>query len=315
MIKKFFSIIVAVLMLLTTACSTQSKTQSNIEKNTDKLIVYASIYPMYDFAKKIGKDKVDVKLMVPPGAEPHQWEPTAKLMSKLEKADVFIYNGVNMEMWADKLVNSLNNDKLIVVEASRGIELRKFERNDEHANAENKHHHGIYDPHIWLDPIRAIKQAENIKNAFIKADEKNKEFYEENFKEFADELRQLDEKYKKELKDRKLDYIVVSHAAFGYMADRYGLKQISISGLSPQEEPSAAKMAKISKLVDEYGIKYIFFETLASPKLAKVIAVETGAKTAVLNPIGGMTKEDMEKGKDYISVMYENLEVLKKAVH
>lgn len=330
MIRKLISIILIItLSLFITSCTNQLKPQVS-DEDKGKLKVYASIYPMYDFAKKIGKDKIDVKLMVPPGAEPHHWEPTAKLMAELKKADVFIYNGINMEMWVDKVIGSLNNENLIVVEASKGIDLLKFdnyeseiynheghgheEGHEEHEEDKHEHHHGEYDPHVWLDPIRAIKQAENIKNALIKADEENKKFYEENFNEFAKKLRDLDRKYKEGLSDRKTDYIVVAHAAFGYMADRYGLEQISISGLSPQEEPSAAKMARISELVREHGVKYIFFETLTSPKLAEVIAKETGAKTAVLNPIGGLTKEDIDKGKDYISAMEENLEVLKKAI-
>lgn len=305
-------------MLVAGACSIQQRPQTSAEERDGKLLVYASIYPMYDFAQKIGGDKIDLRMMVPPGAEPHDWEPTAKLMAQMEKADVFIYNGVNMEMWADKLVKSISSEKLKVVEASSGVSLIKLEDHEEgeygkHEGEEDNH--GDYDPHVWLDPMRALKQAENIKNAFVAADEENMEFYESNFNEFANKLRELDQKYREELKDRKLNEIVVAHAAFGYLADRYGLEQISVSGLTPQEEPSAAKMAQITELVREHGIKYIFFETLTSPKLAKVIANETGAKTAVLNPVGGLTKDEIEEGKGYISIMEDNLEILKKALY
>ncbi|MDK2918884.1 MAG: zinc transport system substrate-binding protein [Candidatus Petromonas sp.] len=306
------------IMLVAGACSIQQRPQTSAEERDGKLLVYASIYPMYDFAQKIGGDKIDLRMMVPPGAEPHDWEPTAKLMAQMEKADVFIYNGVNMEMWADKLVKSISSEKLKVVEASSGVSLIKLEDHEEgeygkHEGEEDNH--GDYDPHVWLDPMRALKQAENIKNAFVAADEENMEFYESNFNEFANKLRELDQKYREELKDRKLNEIVVAHAAFGYLADRYGLEQISVSGLTPQEEPSAAKMAQITELVREHGIKYIFFETLTSPKLAKVIANETGAKTAVLNPVGGLTKDEIEEGKGYISIMEDNLEILKKALY
>lgn len=305
-------------MLVAGACSIQQRPQTSAEERDGKLLVYASIYPMYDFAQKIGGDKIDLRMMVPPGAEPHDWEPTAKIMAQMEKADVFIYNGANMEMWADKLVKSISSEKLKVVEASSGVSLIKLEDHEEgeygkHEGEEDNH--GDYDPHVWLDPMRALKQAENIKNAFVAADEENMEFYESNFNEFANKLRELDQKYREELKDRKLNEIVVAHAAFGYLADRYGLEQISVSGLTPQEEPSAAKMAQITELVREHGIKYIFFETLTSPKLAKVIANETGAKTAVLNPVGGLTKDEIEEGKGYISIMEDNLEILKKALY
>jgi len=322
MTKKILSILIIVMLLFLMACENKSLEKPTEGRLSNKLKVYASIYPMYDFAKKIGKDKIEVKLMVPPGAEPHDWEPTAKLMAEIEEADVLIYNGVNMEIWMERLIGALNNKDLIIVEASRNIELKEFDEHEhEHDeegyhedHEEENHNHGNYDPHLWLDPIRAMKQAENIKNAFVQADKENKDFYEKNYKEFVKDLQKLDERFKEELKDKRTDYIVVAHGAFGYLGDRYGFKQISVAGLTPQEEPSAAKMARISNLVEEYEIKYIFFETLANPKLAKVIARETGTKTAVLNPIGGLTSEEMDKGKDYISVMEENLEALKKAL-
>ncbi len=374
--KKIFTFLLVLSMIFVMACNQDTVEQSGeaednenkIEIEIEKIKVYASIYPMYDFAKRIGKDRIDLELMVSPGAEPHDWEPTAKLMAKLEKADVLIYNGVQMEMWADKVIGTLDNEDLIVVEASEGIELLKFDGHHDHDhNHEDGHHdhdhdheeghhdhdhdhedehhdhdhdvhnhedkhdkhdheheeekheehnhvHGDYDPHIWLDPIKAIDQAENIKNALVIADEENKDFYEANFKEFADKLTALDKKFNEELKDRQIDDIVVAHAAFGYLADRYELNQIAISGLSPQEEPSAAKMAEITDLVKEHKIKYVFYETLTSPKLSEIIAGETGAKTEVLNPLEGLTQEDIEAGKDYISVMEDNLESLKKAL-
>lgn len=282
------------------------------------LVVYTSIYPMYDFAKHIGKDKIQLKMMVPPGAEPHDWEPTAKLMAELEQADVFIYNGVEMEPWVPKVLGAIGNKNMLVVDASKGISLLLYEEHghehEDEEQQEDDHEHGLYDPHIWLDPLKAIQQAENIKNSFIEADSNNKDFYEANFKEFREKLELLDQSYREGLKNRKRDEIVVAHGAFGYLAERYDLEQISISGISPQEEPSAAKMAEISKLVKQEGIKAIFFETLTNPRLSQVLAQETGAETAVLNPGDGVTKEELEAGKGYIQIMEENLETLKKAL-
>ncbi|SHG91538.1 metal ABC transporter substrate-binding protein [Tepidibacter thalassicus] len=304
--NKIVVIFIMIVMLLTVVGCTDNTKQKSIEKN--KILVYASFYPMYDFAKNIGGEKINLKLMIPSGIEPHDWEPTAKIMGEIEKADVFIYNGLDLEPWVDKLIGSIDNEKLITVEASKGVHLLGV-----HSN-EYEHDHGKYDPHVWLDPINAIKEAENIKNAFIKADAENKDFYERNYKEFVDKLSKLDKKYKNELSNLEKKEIVVSHAAFGYLADRYGLKQIAISGLSPQEEPSAAKIAKLSDFVKEHNIKYIFFETLTSPKLSRVLAEEVGAKTLVLNPIEGLTEEDIKNNKNYIIIMEENLETLKKAL-
>lgn len=311
-ILRFWCILMMGGILLITGCTTQIHEKPQ-EKTVHKPVVYTSIYPMYDFAKQIGKDKIDVRWMIPPGAEPHDWEPTAKLMAEMEKADIFIYNGVNMEPWAEKLLDALQNQKLIAVEASEGIDLLKLQE-DGHEEEHEEGYHGQYDPHVWLDPMNAIKQAENIKNALVKADEVNGEFYEGNFQTFANKLRDLDKNFQEKLRNKKRREIVVAHAAFGYMAKRYNLEQIAITGVSPQQEPSAAQMAEIADFVKKYQLKYIFFETLTSPRLAEVLAREAGAQTAVLNPIGGLTVEEIKAGKDYVSVMEENLATLAKAL-
>jgi zinc transport system substrate-binding protein len=310
---KMWSILLTFTLLFLGGCSKPvEEAQGNTE---EKLLVYASFYPMYDFAKNIGKDKIDLKLMIPPGVEAHDWEPTAKMMGEMEKADVLIYNGLEMEPWIEKLTASIQSEQLIIIEASQGTELIEGEHHeDEHEEEEEEHEHGAYDPHVWLNPMNAMKQAENIKNAFIQADEANKDFYEANFNEFADKLKALDEKYKQELSNMKRKEIVVAHAAFGYLTNRYGLEQVAITGLSPQEEPSAAKLAELTEFAKQHNLKYIFFETLTSPKLARVLASEVGAETAVLNPLEGLTQEEIDAGKDYIAVMEENLAALKKAL-
>lgn len=313
--KKFqgLSLLMVFLIVFMAGCSKPTQ-RSEEQAPKDKIVVYASFYPMYDFAKNIGKDKIDLKLMIPAGVEVHDWEPTAKLMGDMEKADVFIYNGLEMEPWAEKLIASVQNDQWIVVEASKGVALLEAEEHEEEEHGEEEGAHGDYDPHVWLNPMNALKQAENIKNAFVKVDKANQDFYERNFKEFTDKLKALDQKFQEELRNVKRKEIVVAHGAFGYLAHRYGLEQVPIAGLSPQEEPSAAKLAEITKFAKERNLKYIFFETLTSPRLAEVLAQEVGAKTAVLNPIEGLTQEEMKAGKDYISVMEENLKTLKKAL-
>jgi zinc transport system substrate-binding protein len=308
--------IVVLVVILVSGCNRNAANNLQETAKGGKIVVYASIYPMYDFVRNIGKDRIDLRLVVPPGAEPHEWEPTAKFMAELEKADVFIYNGAGMELWVDKVLGSVSNKGLIIVEASRGIELIELEgHQEEHEDEkEEEHRHGKLDPHVWLNPLNAIIQAESIKGALIKADKANEDFYEANYKDFKEKLLQLDKIYEQKLTGLKRKEIVVAHAAFGYLAQRYGLKQISIAGLSPQEEPSAAKMAEIVEFSRKHDVKYIFFETLTSPRLAEVLAREVGAGTAVLNPIGGLTTEEIKDGKDYITIMEENLKVLQKAL-
>lgn len=312
--NKILSLCIGIFMLVALNGCSKESIQDNKSKE-DKIIVYSSFYPMYDFTKNIGKDKIELKTIVPSGVEAHDWEPSAKLITQMKDADVIVYNGLEIEPWVDKLVSAIDNDKLVVVEASKGVNLLKGDEHTEEREVKGKEHpHGEYDPHVWLDPINAIKQSENIKDALIKVDGKNKDFYESNYKEFSNKLKALDNKYKNGLTNLKTNEIVVAHSAFGYLTNRYGLKQIAVSGLSPQEEPSVTKMAEITKIAKEHQLKYIFFETLTNPKLAQVLAKEVGAKTAVLNPIEGLTKEDIKSERDYISIMEENLDTLKRAL-
>lgn len=315
---RFFLILCVILL---SGCTIEANPKPQKGTKQDKIIVYASIYPMYEFAHQIGKDKIDLRWIIPPGAEPHDWEPTAKLIGEMKKAHVLIYNGAGMEAWIDRLIHSLNTKDLVVTDASKGISLLTLHKENHEKDVsfregqeKEQHSFGKYDPHIWLDPIRAMQQAENIKNAFIQADRRNEKFYEENYKKFAQHLMDLDQSYREGLKNIKNREIIVAHAAFGYLADRYGLKQVAIKGISPQEEPSVAKIVEICDFCRKHQSKYIFFETLSSPKLAEVLAREVGAQTSVLNPIGNLTQKEIQQGKNYLTVMQENLETLKKAL-
>ena len=290
-------ILLSIISLTLTGCFNEN--DNSMDKKST-ITIYTSIYPLYDFTQQIGKEKVNAHLIVPPGAEPHDWEPSAKLIAKIEEADILVYNGLGMESWAERIISTVNNPNLIIVNASDNVALLKME-DDEHNHEtshqhEEKHHH-TYDPHIWLDPIRAIQQAENIKNALIKADISNKDFYENNFLKLKDKLLKLDEEYKNTISQLSRKEIIVSHAAFGYMADRYKLIQLSVSGLSPQAEPSPSEMAKITDFIKEHDIHYIFYEPLSNPKLVEVIAKESGIKTLPLNPLGNLTQEELSQGK------------------
>jgi zinc transport system substrate-binding protein len=295
--------------IMTAGCINRANWQARVAEDRGKPLVYASIYPMYDFAKKIGGDRIDLRMAVPAGAEPHGWEPTARMLVEIERADVFIYNGVGMEPWVDRMLASLSGSKPVVVEASEGIVLLEMEGWDGHG-----HSPAGYDPHVWLDPLRAKMQAENILNALVQVDRDNAEYYRANFLDFSDKLKELDRLYREALDKSDGKEIVVSHAAFGYLADRYGLVQIPVSGLNPREEPGAAELVRLARLLQERNIDHVFFETLSSPKLAEVLAREVGAKPEVLNPIGGLTRQQMEEGMDYIIIMKQNLETLKRVL-
>lgn len=262
-----------------------------------KLNVYASFYPMYDFAMKIGGDKVEVKNMTPAGTEPHDFEPSTTDMKGLSTADVFIYNGDDMEHWVKSALKSVDNKNLEVVKASTPIQLQKT-KDDK------------MDPHTWLSIRNSIKEIAVIKDAFIKKDPTNKEYYEKNHEAYRKKLEDLEATYSKELANHKGKPIVVAHEAFGYLCKDYDLKQIAIDGLSPDSEPNPAKMKEIIKQVKDNKISVIFYEELVDPKVAKTIADETGAKAMELNTLEGLSKDELKEGKDYISVMKDNLKNL-----
>ena len=273
-----------------------------------KINVVASFYPMYDFATKVGGDKIEVTNMVPAGTEPHDWEPAATDIKNLEDADVFIYNGAGMEHWTEDVLNSLENKNLKAVEASKGLTL--LEGKEEEGEKEN-----AYDPHVWLDPLNAKTEMENIKNALVEADPDNKDYYEQNYETYAEKFDQLDQEYKEGLSNTKSKDLITSHEAFGYLCQEYGLNQIGIEGLSPDSEPDASRMDEIIKFAKENNVKTIFFEELVSPKVSETIADEIGAKTAVLNPIEGLTDDEISAGEDYFSVMESNLKTLEDALN
>lgn len=293
-----------------------------------KIKVMASFYPMYDFAVQIGGDKVSVENMVPAGMEPHDWEPAASDIAALEKADVFIYNGAGMEHWVDTVFDSLDNKELVKVEASKGIPLLEGHghSHDEEGNGDADsaveddheedadHDEEQFDPHVWLSPANAKIQIQNIRDAFIKADPDNEAYYNKNYEIYAAKLDGLDQKYKDTLSGLEHKDIIVAHEAFAYLCNSYGLNQIGIEGLSPDSEPDPARMEEIIEFAKDKYIKIIFFEELVSPKVAEIIAEEIGAETKVLNPLEGLTEEQIKAGADYISVMEDNLNNLLEAL-
>lgn len=297
---------------LLTGCGTSAETDTNAD---GKLRVLTSFYPMYDFAYKIGGDCIDVTNMVPSGTEPHDWEPSTNDLKNLEKADVFIYNGADMEPWADDLLVS-RSDTLHVVKASENVELRTTDGEHEHAHEHEgaDHHHGDFDPHVWLDPENAKIEMEAIRDALCAADPENSTVFQSNYEKYAAELDALDKEYSDTLSPLPNRTIVVAHEAFGYLCDAYGLTQVGIEGLSPDSEPDPGRMAEVIDFVREHSISTIFFEELVSPKVAEAIASETGAQAKMLSPLEGLSDEQAAAGADYFSVMHDNLAALMEAL-
>lgn len=295
--KKTIFIILLIALTFITACSNKDV---NTNESGGKLVVYTSFYPQYYLAEEIGKDKISLNSIVPNGVEPHDFELTVKQIKEIQSANVLILNGANMEHWTDKLIKTINTEDMDIVDSSKYVNLIKT--------------NGIDDPHIWLSPKNMNKIAYEIKEVFVKKDPGNGDFYENNYKELSKNLLELDKNYKNVLEDKKRDTILVSHAAFSYLADEYGFKQIAVTGISPEEEPSPGAMAELIDMAKAENMKYIFLETLASPKTANIIAEEANLEVLILNPIEGLTEEEQKNDEDYISIMEQNLLNLKKAM-
>jgi len=285
------------LILLFVAVGLAAVTRSDIARNNDKLQVAASFYPMAEFARNVGGNRAEVTTLVGPGVEPHDYDPTPKQIANIYKSQMVIYNGLGLEPWMSKISDELNKHGVVLVEASNGIQLLDK------------------DPHIWMDPLLAAQQVNNIKNGFIKADPAGRQLYEANASIYIQKLRELDAAYSMGLAQCGLRDIVTSHQAFGYLAHEYGLNTLAINGLSPEDEPSPGELATAANFVRQHHVTHIFFETLVSPKLSQTIAHETGAQTIVFNPLEGLTPDEIRQGKNYISVQKDNLQALRTALH
>lgn len=259
--------------------------------------VIASFYPLYEFARQVGGDRVLVRNLVPAGAGPHDYEPTPRDVIAMMEARVVIYNGAGFEPWVRRLLPQLPA-RVVKVDAADGIALKKVT-----AGA----HRGEPDPHVWLDPILARRQVGNVLAGLIRADPAGRATYEANAAAYNQKLEDLHERIGRTLGACSKKVFVASHAAFGYFAVRYGLTQVAVSGLSPEAEPSPARIRQIVQLIRKHNVSVIYYETLVSPRVAATIAREVGARTLALNPIEGLTAAERQQGKHYITLMEENL--------
>ena len=277
--------------------------------------IVTTIFPMKEFAQAVGGDRVNVHLLLPPGAEPHTWEPRPSDIIRLSHADIFIYTDAEMEPWVEGVLESINNPKLFIIEASQGLPLLCIDNlsqlHDDSFVKKESTHRGV-DPHFWLNFEYDQRVVDKIANALSKKDPEGAEYYRTNAEKYKKRLQGLDLKYRKELSNCKCkEFIVGGHAAFSYLAKRYGLKQISLYGINPNSEPTPKKMAEVIKLARKYQVRAIYFEEIVSDKLAQVIAKEVGAKVLVLNPGANLKRKQIESGVTFLSLMEKNLENLK----
>ena len=305
--KLFFGLLATVALVSLAACGSGDKTS----KKSDKLNIVTTFYPMQEFTKQIVGDQASVSVLVKPGVEPHDFEPSAKDVAAIQDSDAFVYNNENMETWVQKTTKDMK--KVDVIKASDGILLLSGISEEESAGHEGHNH--VLDPHVWLAPSLAIKEVETIRNQLIKKFPSKKEVFTQNAHNYLKKLKALDATYKESLTNAKQKNFVTQHAAFAYLAMEYGLNQVPITGINPDVEPSASRIKDLKAYVNKNDIKYIYFEENATDKVAKTLAKEANVTTLALNPLESLTQEQEKTGDDYISVMMQNLENLKKTTN
>lgn len=316
--KKQIKFIILAIATITFAACGKQQVENNSNKEAEKLSIVTSFYPMYDFTKNITQDKADVSMLIDGGVEPHDFEPSAKDMAKIQNADVFVYNSNELETWVESVLKNIDTSKVTVIEASEGITLLEGthshdEDEEDHEEHEEEHSH-VYDPHVWLDPVLAKQEVETISHAIIDHDKSNADYYAKNTADYTKKLNELNEAFSTELKNAQNRKFVTQHTAFSYLAKEYDLEQVAISGISPDQEPTPKELKEIEDFVKSEKIEVIYTESSASPKIAKTISSATGAKLEVLNPLESLSKAEQDTGEDYISTMTKNLEALKLSI-
>jgi zinc transport system substrate-binding protein len=272
---------------------------------TNKIKVTTSFYPMAEFARQVGGDKVDVTTMVKPGTEPHDYDPAPGDLAHLYQSRLFVYNGAGLEKWVDRVQPDLAANHITAVKASSGIPLRSTAPGSDETGA---------DPHVWLDPVLAQQEVANIEAGLVQADPTNAAYYHDHASQFKAKLAHLDRSYHDGLMTCARRDIITSHQAFGYLGDRYHLDVLTLSGLSPDAEPTPQQLAAAAQFARDHQVKYIFFETLASPKLSETVAREVGAQTLVFNPLEGLTDDQIAAGANYLTVQQDNVNHLRIAL-
>jgi zinc transport system substrate-binding protein len=283
----------------------------------EKILVAASILPLADFCRHLGGDRVEVQVLIPPGASPHAFEPAPSVIARAGRALVFVYIGAGLEPWAERLLKARGTKGLTVVEVAASLPL--LSGDDDHhggaveekgADSDHGHHHATGNPHIWLDPVIAQEICTRIARAFMQVDPEHRAEYEANLSNYLASLKELDQDYRTQISTWRLKAFISFHPAFSYLAKRYGLREVGVLEPAPGREPTPRHLQAIVRTVRQYGIRVIFTEPQLNPRMAEVIAQEAGARVLVLDPMGGKPPY----GSDYLKLMRFNLAEMAEAM-
>lgn len=288
-------------LLALTACSPA--------QDDGELDVVASFYPLQLVVQEVGGDLVDVEPLTPPGAEPHDVELSPAQVSDIDGADLVVYAS-GFQPSVDDAVTEVGPARMVDAAEQADLAADDHDHEDETVEEHAEHDHDGTDPHFWLDPSRMPAVVDQVADALTEADPAGADTFRANADALKARFTELDEQYAAALTSCERRTFVVQHEAFGYLADRYGLEQVGISGVDPETEPSPARLRQVGDVVRDEGVTTIFFERLASPKVAKTLADDLGVQTAVLDPIEGVTDD----ASDYFSIAQENLDALRVAL-
>lgn len=343
--KKFCILSCLSILIVGCASSVPSSDTANSEE-AQKILVATSFYPQTHFAEQVGGDLIEVRQIAAPGADPHSYEPTSKQIQQIFESDLFIFNGEGQDAYGDRIHDELNQKGNRVLKATEIVERLSYEKeehvhhdedehedeeddheeehedeeddhgeeHDDHEGEHDDHGHGEWDPHVWLDPQRAVEIVQVIAKELAEIEPSLASQFQSNADAYIAELRTLDADMEGGLSNCALDAVVVSHDAYRYLAKRYGFYTFEIAGFSPSMEPSPARLAELSEIADKEGIKHVFFETHVSSALSDTLASEIGAGTLVLHSIAALTPEERSTEKTYIDLQLLNLKNLRTAL-
>lgn len=317
--KKKIVLSMVLLVIVVVAISLIAKqfgTKSAWGDSQDKVKVIATLFPQYDFVKQIGKDKVDVKMLLPSGVETHTYEPTPTDIIDINNADLFIYTGEEMEPWADRIAESIDSDTKIV-DASTRVDLLKAEEEDHEEEEEEHEHEHTYDPHIWLDPENAIKMVQEITYYLCSVDPESAAYYTNNSNAYIKELENLDSDFAKTVETGSRKKIAFGGPfSYKYFIERYGLEYVSAYEACGEEtEPSVARVKETIEVIKADKLPVIFYDELETSNIAFTMSNETNASALTFNTLHNLSKDKIDSGATYISLMRENMENLKTAIN
>lgn len=315
------------LVLFLAACG---KSEEKAQNTDEKVQIYTTVYPLQYFAERIGGESVHVSSIYPAGANEHTFEPTQKDMMALADADLFFYIGLGLEGFVENAKKTLADEEVNMIatvdaisdeqleEAAHEEEATSTDSHDhEHESESSENHsheghdHGDIDPHVWMSPKISQSLALSIKDSLVEISPGQQETFEKNYDELVSELQQLDADFEEMAHNAPNKTFFVSHSAFGYIANTYGLEQLAVAGLNSQDEPSQKELTKLIDLAEEKNIEFILFEQNVSSKLTEVIQKEIGAESLVLHNLGVLSKEDIQNKETYFTLMNKNLETLR----